>query len=328
MEVTNEGQLLEEEYWQALLADDEAALMGNGAGPMRGRRNGQTPAHPSSENAAQNRRPIDALWLAAQQAHEDGEALEIESIGYNRGGLLIDWQGLHGFVPASQLIGLSPYLDDDRRKQEFAKRVGQKLRAKVIEVDRSRSRFVLSERATYSDEARREMLLADLRPGQTRCGLVTSVRDFGVFVDLGGIEGLIHVSEISWSRIHHPADALHSNQAVDVYVMNVDRLQKRVALSLKRLQPDPWSSVTERYQIDQVVEGVITTVADFGAFVRLEDGVEGLIHVSELAEGNFLHPRNVVGEGDVVTVRIRSIDPQHRRLALSLRDSANLTSDY
>jgi ribosomal protein S1 len=182
-------------------------------------------------------------------------------------------------------------------------------------------RFVLSERLAYNDRTRVELLLADLQPGQRRCGVVTTVCDFGAFIDLGGIEGLAHISEISWGRINHPSDVLRSGQNVEVHVMTVDREQRRVALSLKRLHPDPWVTVPQRYQQQQLVEGTVTTVVDFGAFVRLEEGVEGLIHISELAEGNFLHPRNVVHEHDTVRVRVLSVDIAHRRLGLSLRQA-------
>jgi small subunit ribosomal protein S1 len=167
------------------------------------------------------------------------------------------------------------------------------------------------------------LLLADLQPGQRRCGVVTTVCDFGAFIDLGGIEGLAHISEISWGRINHPSDVLRSGQNVEVHIMSVEREQRRVALSLKRLHPDPWVTVPQRYQLQQLVEGIVTTVVDFGAFVRLEEGVEGLIHISELAEGNFLHPRNVVHEHDTVRVRVLSIDVAHRRLGLSLRQVYN-----
>ena len=237
------------------------------------------------------------MWTAAQRACDADEVLTVTVTGFNRGGLLIDWQGLHGFVPSSHLIGMPAVTGEDQRKMEFGRRVGQQVHGKIIELDRARGRFVLSERLAYNDRTRLEMLLTDMQPGQKRCGVVTTVCDFGVFVDLGGLEGLAHISEISWGRINHPSDMLRSGQNVDVYVMNVDRAQRRVALSVKRLQPDPWATVAERYQIDQIVHGSVTTVVDFGAFVRLEEGVEGLIHISELAEGNFLHPRNVVREG-------------------------------
>ena len=159
----------------------------------------------------------------------------------------------------------------------------------------------------------------DLCEGAARRGYVTNVCAFGAFVDLGGLEGLIHISEISWGRVSHPGDVLKTGDPVEVYVISVDRAAKRVALSLKRLRPDPWATVAERYSVGQLVKGTVTNVVNFGAFVRLEEGLEGLIHVSELAEGQFLHPRNVVSEGDAVVARVLSIDGAQRRLALSLR---------
>jgi small subunit ribosomal protein S1 len=312
-------ETVEEAYWFALLQDDEASHVEPAAAP-----NGRSRAG-TDEEAGGAARPVDVLWTAAQRACDVDEALTVEVTGFNRGGLLIDWQGLHGFVPSSHLIGMPAVTDDDQRKMEFGKRVGQQVRGKIIELDRARGRFVLSERLAYNDRTRLEMLLTEMQPGQKRCGVVTTVCDFGVFVDLGGVEGLAHISEISWGRINHPGDVLRSGQNVDVYVMNVDRAQRRVALSVKRLQPDPWATVAERYRVDQIVNGSVTTVVDFGAFVRLEEGVEGLIHISELAEGNFLHPRNVVREQDAVRVKVLNIDVPHRRLGLSLRQAQEKT---
>ncbi|MBI5563553.1 MAG: S1 RNA-binding domain-containing protein [Chloroflexi bacterium] len=301
---------LEEAYWLSLIQDEEAS----GAAPAA---NGR--GRPPTSEAGAAARPIDVLWASAQRACDADEALTVEATGFNRGGLLVDWQGLHGFVPSSHLIGMPAVNDEDQRKAEFGKRVGQHVHGKIIELDRARGRFVLSERLAYNDRTRLEMLMTDMQPGQRRCGVVTTVCDFGVFIDLGGLEGLAHISEISWGRINHPGDVLHSGQNVDVYVMNVDRAQRRVALSVKRLLPDPWATVAARYQLGQLVEGLVTTVVDFGAFVRLEEGVEGLIHISELAEGNFLHPRNVVREDETVRVKVLNVDVAHRRLGLSLR---------
>ncbi len=312
----------EEGYWTALLKDEEALVPGQNALKQNG--NGRAARPPE----AKTQRPIDVLWIAAQRACDADEVLTLDVTGFNRGGLLIDWQGLHGFVPSSHMIGMPNVTDDEQRKAEFSKRIGQKLQAKVIELDRARGRFVLSERLAYNDRARVEMLLNEMQPGQKRCGVVTTVCDFGAFIDLGGIEGLAHISEISWGRINHPGDILRCGQNIDVYVMNVDRGQRRVALSVKRLQPDPWATVTERYQVDQLVEGIVTTVVDFGAFVKLEEGVEGLIHISELAEGNFLHPRNVVRENDVVKVRVLNVDVTHRRLGLSLRQTPMRNAEF
>jgi len=181
------------------------------------------------------------------------------------------------------------------------------------------ARFVVSERLACTQQDRRAALLAELESGQVRSGVITSVCSFGAFVDLGGVEGLLHISEISWGRVNHPGDCLKAGQSVRALLMSVDRENERVALSVKRLYPDPWMTVSERYSVGQVVQCVVTSVVAFGAFARLEDGLEGLIHVSELAEGNFMHPRNVVCEGQTVRVRVLNVDAAHRRLGLSLR---------
>jgi small subunit ribosomal protein S1 len=238
----------------------------------------------------------------------------------------VDWHGLRAFVPASHLVCLSPLLDADARYAELARQVGRTMRLRIIEVDREQERLVMSERVLTSGEGQEQVLLATLMPEQVHRGVVTNVCSFGAFVDLGGLEGLIHISEISWGRVGQPSDVLSSGQVVDVYIISVDPAQKRVALSLKRLQPDPWASVEDRYRIGQLIEGEVTNVVSFGAFVRVEDGLEGLIHISELAEGAFLHPRNVVCEGDQVVACILNIDSVRRRMGLSLRQKGTHTS--
>ena len=318
---SRDNDALEESYWQALLGEGEVARavppeslaewQAVAAGPRESPGNA-TPALDS---------PVDS-WQVAVSAQDSGEVCTAKVVGYNRGGLLVDWQDLRGFVPASHLVGLSPVMDEEARKAEFARRIGWSLCVKVIEVDRAQGRLILSERATSSEESRREALWEDLCEGAVRRGYVTNVCAFGAFIDLGGLEGLIHISEISWGRVNHPGDVLKTGDLVEVYVISVDRASKRVALSLKRLRPDPWATVQERYQPGQLVVGTITNVVSFGAFMRVEDGVEGLIHVSELAEGQFLHPRNVVKEGDEVTARVLNINKHQRRLGLSLRTVA------
>jgi len=306
---------LDDTYWQSLLSDVEA--MGPTdyvAEPIR-----------ASVNGARGDEQ-DSLWIAAQDAFESGYVIEVESTNCNRGGLLIEWNGLRGFMPASQIAGLSPTMDEESRREELTRRIGVSIEAKVIECDRRQGRFVVSERATSVDEEQREALWEDLNEEQVRGGVVTNVCSFGAFIDLGGIEGLLHISEISWGRVGHPGDVLQIGQELKVLIVTVDREQQRVALSVKQLQSDPWETVEQRYEVGQEVEGIVTGVVNFGAFTRLEEGLEGLIHVSELAEGNFLHPRNVVREGDTVRVRILNIDGTHRRLGLSLRQ-VNGTSD-
>ena len=164
-------------------------------------------------------------------------------------------------------------------------------------------------------------ILNSLHPGDVRQGVVTNLTSFGAFVDLGGVEGLIHISELSWDRVRDPGDVLRPGQSVDVSVLGVNPDEGRVALSLKRLRPNPWREVDSRYQVGQLLDGTVTNVVSFGAFVRIEEGVEGLVHISELAEGSFFHPRNVVREGDVVRVRVLNVDPAKQRLGLSLRQA-------
>jgi len=260
-----------------------------------------------------------SAWNAAQRASDNDEVIQVRCVGANRGGLLIEWNGLRGFLPASHIYGLASHFDDECRRREIAQRAGRLFNAKVIELDRCQGRFVVSERLASAPHDRRAALLAELQSGDVRSGVITSVCSFGAFVDLGGVEGLLHISEISWGRVSHPGDCLKAGQTVRALVMSVDRDSARVALSIKRLHPDPWITVTERYKVGQIVQGVVTSVVAFGAFARLEDGLEGLIHVSELADGNFLHPHNVVCEGEAVRVRVLNIDAAHRRLGLSLR---------
>jgi len=323
---------LEEEYWQALLREGENPA--STAPPLEGeevwRGLGVEPGASQTEWKSQELErgkgdihlddiQLERDWQLAQANFENDATLELEVVGYNRGGLLVQFNELQGFVPASQLADSPNHLEYQARMARLASRVGDFLSLKIIDLDKDRNRLVLSERAAMSDEEREARLLASLREGDIRRGRVTNLCSFGAFVDLGGVEGLIHVSEISWGRVGHPSDVLRVGDEVEVYVINVNREEKKIGLSLKRLQPDPWATVEERYQVGQLVQGIITNVVSFGAFARIEEGVEGLIHISELAEGNFLHPRNVVKEGDVVTARILNIDSANHRLGLSLR---------
>jgi small subunit ribosomal protein S1 len=206
-------------------------------------------------------------------------------------------------------------------------RVGQHLTLQVIEIDRDRDRLILSERAALEDE-RREQIFATLKPGDVVTGRVSNLRRFGAFVDLGGYEGLVHISEMSWGRVNHPGDVVQPGDEVQVHVLDVNPQEQKIQLSLKQLQPDPWRDLTARYGVGQIVKGEITNVVAFGAFTRLEEGIEGLIHISELAEGNFLHPRNVVREGQSVSVKILSIDSNNRRIGLSLRKAKTAPPEY
>jgi len=220
------------------------------------------------------------------------------------------------------LIELPRELNSQARQMELTGHVGNKLCLRVIELDRSRNRLIFSERAAVYEQEAKD-LLNSLKEGDVCSGRVTSLCGFGAFVDLGGIEGLIHISELSWGRVNHPVEVVQPGDDIQIYVMGVEPDQHRVALSLKRLKPDPWTLVDDRYEIGQVIEAEITNVVSFGAFARVDEGLEGLIHVSELAEGNFLHPRNVVKEGEWVRACILNIDSANHRLGLSLRQVSN-----
>lgn len=313
----------EEGYWESLLAEVDS-INGTVVTPA-------TPEAPSGEGTVQPPDEADTLeaelalldpesrdWRRAEVGFEKGTDYDLEATGFNRGGLLVRFYSLTGFVPASHLAGPSYLVSEARRQEMLSARVGSSLRARVIELDRERSRLIFSERAAQEAHKPDDALIR-LRADEMCAGVVSNICHFGVFVDLGGVEGLIHISELSWGRVGHPEEVVSPGQEVTVYVMDVDRPNRKVALSLKRMTPDPWNHVEERYHVGQLVEGVVTNVVGFGAFVRLEEGLEGLIHISELAEGSFLHPRNVVQENSVVTVRVLSIDPDNRRLALSLR---------
>jgi small subunit ribosomal protein S1 len=313
-ESPGDGRPVDEGWWAAVLQEEESHFSG-GAKP---RANGKG-------NAAAGGDPV-ADWQAARHLYEVDEPVELDVVGYNRGGLLVGFRSLQGFVPASHLVNFPSQLSEEERMVALSRKVGTRLKLKVIEYDPAKGRVVFSERAAQSGPGSRQQVLGALRPGSVITGVVTNVCDFGAFVDLGGIEGLIHVSEVSWSRVGHPRDVLNNNQTVEVSVLSVDADQGRVALSLKRLRPDPWANVEQRYTVGQVLEGLVTNVVNFGAFVGIEEGLEGLIHVSELADGHFLHPRNVVREGDRVRACVVSIDGPGRRLGLSLRRMASVNA--
>jgi small subunit ribosomal protein S1 len=315
---------MDEGYWAALMQESETTKENTPAERKPDVWDQFDTAHEASPFAEMvDTAGLQHDWTLAQEADDADDAVELEVTGFNRGGLLVSWNSLRGFVPASQLVDFPVDVDESIRQGSLAERVGKRLLLRIIELEPSQNRLILSERAAQVGPGQRADVLEQLASGQTHNGLVTNLCDFGAFVDLGGIEGLIHISELSWGRIGHPRDVLSSGQRVDVYVMTVDRDQGRVALSLKRLQPDPWKAVENRYVVGEWVEGVVTNVVDFGAFACIEEGLEGLIHVSELAEGQFLHPRNVVNEGDTVKARILNIDSQARRLGLSLRTTSN-----
>ncbi|HSJ55432.1 MAG TPA: S1 RNA-binding domain-containing protein [Anaerolineae bacterium] len=316
---------IDEGYWQALLEQGEVAA--EVVAPLDPHEILSTldletnggPAIRFHELDEERDADADQGWERAQQAMDRGESFTLEVTGANRGGLLVDWNGLQGFIPASHLSEAPRQMDPRQRISELARHIGGQVAVRIIEVDPQQARLVFSERAAQSSFRAPATILNNLAPGDVCEGTVTNLTTFGAFVDLGGVEGLIHVSELSWDRVRHPSDVLSPGQQVRIHVLGVNADEGRVALSLKRLRPNPWAGVASRFRPGQVVEGLVTNVVSFGAFVRIEEGLEGLIHISELAEGSFLHPRNVVHEGDTVRVRVLNIDPAHQRLGLSLR---------
>jgi small subunit ribosomal protein S1 len=262
-------------------------------------------------------------WQVADELLESQEAMETEIVGFNKGGVLVSLGQLRGFVPNSQLKRDRLQDPDGDKQRALQAQIGQKIFAKVIEVDRPRNRLILSEQAASREirQARKSEFFASIEEGMICDGQVVNLAEFGAFVDIGGIEGLVHLSEMSWKRIQNPSDLLQRGDQIKVQVINVDQERQRVALSMKRLEPDPWSQIEDLYRVGQLVEAEITRLTKFGAFARVDDEyqLEGLIHISELAEDRVEQARDVVKPGDRITVRIIRLDPEQRQVGLSLR---------
>src|SRR5246127_353111 len=261
---------------------------------------------------SKKRARFEKAWRRIETAAESGEPVEGTVIEVVKGGLIIDL-GVRGFLPAS--------LVDIRRVPNLDEYMGTKIETKVIELNRSRNNVVLSRRAVLEEERKeaRQAILDRLQPGAVVEGQISNIVDFGAFVDLDGMDGLIHISELSWSHVNHPSEILEIGQTVNVKVLDIDRERQRISLGLKQTQSDPWQQVLESYQEGDVVQGTVTKVVTFGAFVEILPGVEGLVHISELAQHHVENPREVVSQGDQVNVRILEVDADRRRLSLSLK---------
>jgi small subunit ribosomal protein S1 len=239
---------------------------------------------------------------------------------YNKGGLLVNWHGLDGFIPASQLHDFPNQHILSERMEEMKRRVNRPICVRIIEVNPQKRRLILSERAALVQPEERQSLLQTISPGEVRTGTVTNLASFGAFVDLGGVEGLIHISELSWSRLRHPDEVVAPGQELTCRVLETDATTGRVALSLKQMQPDPWSDVESRYKSGDIVTGVVSQVEPYGIFITLEPGLEALLHVSELPEalsGN----RDLAVAGQYMAARILSVSGEMRRISLSLREA-------
>src|SRR2546422_442375 len=261
---------------------------------------------------SKKRARFEKAWRRIEAAAESGEPVEGQVIEVVKGGLIIDL-GVRGFLPAS--------LVDIRRVPNLDEYMGTKIETKVIELNRSRNNVVLSRRAVLEEERKevRQQILDRLQPGLVVEGQISNIVDFGAFVDLDGIDGLIHISELSWSHVNHPSEILTIGDTVKVRVLDIDRERQRISLGLKQTQEDPWQRVVDSYSLGDELEGKVTKVVSFGAFVEILDGVEGLVHISELAQHHVENPREVVNQGDVIRVKILEIDSERRRLSLSAK---------
>jgi len=268
-------------------------------------------------------------WIIAQKLLESGEITSHKVIGYNKGGLTVEFNRLRGFVPASHIIDMPRNLSEDQRRVELERRINEEMRLKVIEVDRRRRRLVMSQMLAEREyrTQQKEALFTRLKVGDVVTGEVRSLRPFGAFVDLGGADGLLHVSEIGWGQINHPREVLEVGQQIDVEVIRLDPENQRIALSRKRLNANPWSDIESRYEVGQVIPVTITRLADFGAFAQIEPGVEGLIHLSELADISVAEPLKTVRPGDKVMAKILRIDSKRQRVGLSLRQAAGTDTE-
>jgi small subunit ribosomal protein S1 len=266
-------------------------------------------------------------WENVERMIADETVIDTKIIGFNKGGLIAAVGNLRGFVPSSQIsASRRAQSSGDTPEQRWQKMVGQAISVRIIEVDRERRRLILSERSTNTESrsSMKDRVISELEEGKVYTGKVTSLADFGAFVNINGADGLVHLSELSWERLTHPKEILEVGQEVKVKVINVDREKKRIGLSMRALQDDPWKNRVEKYSVGQLVEGTITRLTKFGAFARLEGDIEGLIHISELSENRVEHPKEVLKEGETKTLRVIRIDGEQHRVGLSLRkvDSA------
>ena len=262
-------------------------------------------------------------WRILEKAMESDETTKGKIIGSNRGGAVVEAEGVQGFIPLSQLVGPARELyvpGGEPPKEGF---IGMEVEFKIVELNRRRNRAIFSERAALQawKQIQKLRLVQELNEGEVRRGRVAGISNFGAFVDLGGADGLIHISELSWEPIKSPEEVVSVGDEIDVFILKVDRENLKIALSLRRLKPEPWDEVENKFSVGQIVDGVVTKLANFGAFARIDAGIEGLIHISELSHQVIKHPRDVVNEGDELKLKIIRIEPERRRLGLSLKQA-------
>jgi small subunit ribosomal protein S1 len=311
----NPMPVVDDSWWESVLAEEgrhspHPAIRPQARHEVRTEANAEGPARAAPD------------WAQVKDLYLRDQIVDLQVTGSNRGGLLVEGDGLYGFVPFSHLVDMAGQVESAERESHMHGYLGHTLRLKVIECVPEDGRIVFSERAAQAEPGRRAELFHSLHSGECIKGIVTNITDFGVFVDLGGVEGLIHISELSWGRVVHPNQIVKMGQTINVQVLELSPERCRVALSLKRLAPNPWVKIGTDLSVGQVLPATITSVLSYGAFARLDLGVEGLVHASEipLAEGQSV--RDVLCEGQQVQVRILHVDAAHQRMGLSMKVDA------
>ena len=313
---------IDEGWWSSVLAEEgrnSTHPQPRSAGNRSEVRIEAKPAQGKAETGDPVEKRTIANWDQVKDMYMRDQIVDLAVTGHNRGGLLVEGNGLYGFVPFSHLVGMSDKGENPDRDHNLEAYVGRSLSLKVIECVPEDERVVFSERAAQSEPGKRAELFSALQPGQNVKGVVTNITDFGVFVDLGGVEGLIHISELSWGRVLHPSHIVKMGNNIDVQVLDLAPERCRVALSLKRLLPNPWQNASVDFPKGCIKPATITSVLSFGAFARLDVGVEGLIHASEIPMEDGKSLKEILSEGQDVQVRVLHLDPAHQRLGLSMR---------
>jgi small subunit ribosomal protein S1 len=309
----NAMPVIDDGWWESVLAEENHSSPAPQR-PMANQPEGQAEARDSSAQK------ITVNWTEVRELYMNDKIIDLTVTGHNRGGLLVEGQGLSGFVPFSHLVDLAGKPETANRASELETYIGRALRLKVIECVPEDGRVVFSERAAQTEPGKRAELFHSLHAGQNVSGVVTNVTDFGVFVDLGGVEGLVHISELSWGRVTHPSLLVQLGNNIEVQVLDLAPERCRVALSLKRLLPNPWLNASTEFPEGSIKPATITSVLSYGAFARLDTiGVEGLVHVSEIPQAEHTPIREFLHEGAAVQVRVLNLDAAHHRLGLSMR---------
>lgn len=309
----NEMPEVDDGWWESVLADEQKYTI-----PQHAKSVLQAPLEQTQVEGVSEAKSAPVDWDSVKQFYRNDRIIEMKVTGHNRGGLLVEGDGLSGFVPLSHLIEMAGREKEYDRDHSLEEYVGRDLKVKVIECVPEDERIIFSERAALSEPGKRVELFHTLSSGMQVTGTVTNITDFGVFIDLGGVEGLIHISELSWGRVAHPSNLVQLGQDIEVQVLDISAERCRVALSRKRLLPNPWENAITEFPEGKLVSATITNVLSYGAFASLDAGVEGLIHATEMPLGEGQSPRDVLTAGQRLQLRVLHVDPAHQRLGFSM----------